>query len=538
MRQFCRNAVRKTLLMSSVTGLVGTIDGCHRAPKAGPAPSRAAAPEARELPVQAAVVDAAVADAAVMTMAPKPPVLRANRRELASTEAFRTFSCVEPPETPEAHAAAVELEGVRHYERDIERDARAWDHVARTFTLDVDYDFVEVVRVVGPGQVGMEGDSLRPVPYALARAGTPCSGASDMAGCEAALKSARESVFADVPCEAAVCSEYDLTYALTTRGDTVAVRRKQAELVALFAGVDTASEAWMMLAFDKGAFHLQCENPIYARQRSVHGGFELATRRYTSSCQPILEEDLVYRVDARGKVRLVHRKDVSRDPLGCVVSGRRPQALTVPRAEQDTVGELFARMAYLERASVTAFARMHEELRALGAPSQLLARVERAGVDEVRHAHVMAAWASRHEQRESALRIAPMQARTAAEIARENAVEGCVRELFGALVVRFQAARASDPSLREDLARIAEDEAAHAALAFDVAAWLEPRLALHERLELEGAITAALHELEAELVEPGAGQREQGGLPSLAESRALLAQVVGGVHALRGPYRA
>ncbi|NIS36796.1 MAG: ferritin-like domain-containing protein, partial [Actinobacteria bacterium] len=37
--------------------------------------------------------------------------------------------------------------------------------------------------------------------------------------------------------------------------------------------------------------------------------------------------------------------------------------------------------------------------------------------------------------------------RTAYEIALENAVEGCVRETFGALVGAHQALRASDPSI-------------------------------------------------------------------------------------------
>jgi len=63
----------------------------------------------------------------------------------------------------------------------------------------------------------------------------------------------------------------------------------------------------------------------------------------------------------------------------------------------------------------------------------------------------------------------------------EIAVEGCVRETFGALEATFQAKNANDPQIRRVMRRIAEDETRHAALAWRVAAWIEPRLSDRQR---------------------------------------------------------
>ena len=47
---------------------------------------------------------------------------------------------------------------------------------------------------------------------------------------------------------------------------------------------------------------------------------------------------------------------------------------------------------------------------------------------------------------------------------------------YGALVVTWQASHASDRAIRDAMRRIARDETRHAALAWTIAAWAEPRL--------------------------------------------------------------
>jgi hypothetical protein len=83
-------------------------------------------------------------------------------------------------------------------------------------------------------------------------------------------------------------------------------------------------------------------------------------------------------------------------------------------------------------------------------------------------------------------------------MARENAVEGCVNETFGALVAAWQAAHARDASRRRSFARIAADEARHAALSWAVARWAEGRLDSGARARVAAAAARAARALRKE----------------------------------------
>lgn len=178
-------------------------------------------------------------------------------------------------------------------------------------------------------------------------------------------------------------------------------------------------------------------------------------------------------------------------------SGRRPRGLRRPppvHARSGT-GSYFARMAHGEAASVHAFARMHEELRQMGAPALLVEAAARSACDERRHARAMRRQATRRGAPIPVVRIRQPRARSLESIARENATEGCIRETFGALLMRWQAERAQDPALRRLFARIAADETRHAAFAWEVARWLEPRLDPRARARVSAARRRALRAL-------------------------------------------
>jgi hypothetical protein len=91
--------------------------------------------------------------------------------------------------------------------------------------------------------------------------------------------------------------------------------------------------------------------------------------------------------------------------------------------------------------------------------------------------------------------IAPHGGRSLFELALENAVEGCIRETYGALVAHQQATLARDPQLADVMSSIARDEASHAELSWRIAAWIEPQLNASERAQLTLARRAALAEL-------------------------------------------
>jgi rubrerythrin len=116
----------------------------------------------------------------------------------------------------------------------------------------------------------------------------------------------------------------------------------------------------------------------------------------------------------------------------------------------------------------------------------------------------------------------PRRARSLEAFAIENAVEGCVRESFGALVAAHQASRAPDPELARAMRRIAEDETRHAALAWSIARWVHPRLSASERARVRRATQGALAALRCEVESTSRELASALGLPAGREGVALV----------------
>jgi hypothetical protein len=207
----------------------------------------------------------------------------------------------------------------------------------------------------------------------------------------------------------------------------------------------------------------------------------------------------------------------------CAV-GRRPRGFSTRAADTTSaLGLYFATAAQLEAASVFAFCTLREELAMHGAPARLGRLAERAANDEVRHARVTTALAKRFGARVPETKVARRARRSLEAIARENAVEGCVRETFGALVAMHQATAARDPKIRAAMERIAVDEARHAALAWQVASWIDERLSPKARARVSKARREAIRALRRELaIEPARALRDAAGMPARATSRTML----------------
>jgi hypothetical protein len=203
-------------------------------------------------------------------------------------------------------------------------------------------------------------------------------------------------------------------------------------------------------------------------------------------------------------------------------TGRRPEGLLAAEpALGSPLGAYFAEVARLEAASVDAFRHLRRELVAYRAPRRLVRAAERAARDEIRHARITAALARRYGGVVVAPEVEPRPIRSLEAIALENAVEGCVREGFGALVATWQGVVARDRVIRTAMARIARDETRHAALAFDIDAWLRTRLEASARARIEGARRDAFANLTAASVETPAAIRVPLGLPTRRQSQAL-----------------
>jgi hypothetical protein len=176
--------------------------------------------------------------------------------------------------------------------------------------------------------------------------------------------------------------------------------------------------------------------------------------------------------------------------------GRRPEGFVGDAPGCRTaLGAYFEQSAQLEAASVPAFRRMARELARFGAPRRLVRAAERAAREEERHARGAAALARRFGGKRGAFEAQARGARSLEEFTLENAVEGCVRETYGALVATWQASAAIDPNVRAHMKRIAKEETSHAALAWRTDAWARTKLTAAARARIDAARARASQDL-------------------------------------------
>ncbi|RYZ44254.1 MAG: ferritin-like domain-containing protein [Myxococcaceae bacterium] len=353
----------------------------------------------------------------------------------------------------------------------------------------------------------------------LADSGEACSTATEVPVCEAALADAKSMEGFHHTCFQ-LCSDYFLA---ATRGDEVKTYTTLESLKGLLGTIDTAQEA-SLVAFASG-YRLTCGDKAQgAVKRNANGTFSvIGTQGYlcgegTKVTQYVLE------VSASGEVQERERNVLERGSGSCAV-GRRPAGLQVAGTcdSPDALGRFFAEVAHLEAASIHAFLRLREELALHGAGPDLQDAALASAVDEVMHTEATGRLARRFGAAPLAPSVARLPVRPLAEVARDNAVEGCVRETYGALVAHHQALHARDAEVREAMVRIAEDETRHAELSWDIDRWARPRLSVQEREALREAQRHAVALLREEVAAPiDAGLVTEAGLPTPEVALALL----------------
>jgi len=314
--------------------------------------------------------------------------------------------------------------------------------------------------------------------------------------------------------------EYGYYYLVTTKGDEVNVLSSIDALVAFFAPVDTAGEAALLVTNQFGRIH--CDQPNVSQ---TSAGWEVGVETGTDcgSGKGIFGNRV--QVSTDGEVKVLESQLIRAANPACV-NGRRPEGYTLDATELNGLGATFSSIAQLEAASVFAFERLASELQSHSAPDSLVDEAKRSAWDEVKHARVMKAIAARFGGKVEMPSVGSLPTRSLFEIALENAVEGCVRETFGALQAMHQANHASDPHIAEAMRVIAEDETRHAALAWDIAAWVEPQLSQEQLNELRIARDAAVSVLESELQHPPSDEAVSlAGFPKREQALSMLGAV-------------
>jgi len=210
-------------------------------------------------------------------------------------------------------------------------------------------------------------------------------------------------------------------------------------------------------------------------------------------------------------------------------TGRRPPGLVTPVARGRcacAAGRFFAGAAHLEAASVPAFRRVAEELAAFGAPKHLSRAAHRSAREEIRHAELMTRLAARCGARVPALVVRARPARTLEAFALDNAIEGCVKETYGAAIALHQSEHASSAEVRVALREIARDEVRHAELAWQIDAWARGRLGARARGRVASTMARAADRLAArEARVPHSALATALGMPTGATRRVLVSSL-------------
>jgi hypothetical protein len=372
--------------------------------------------------------------------------------------------------------------------------------------------------------------TLQPNADQVDATGTACANAYDAPACQKALAAATAAVPTDQSCGAPY-SYGCQSFLLTSTGDRVETWLLPDDLFRFLGPIDTPQEALLLITYgsrDPGHYGVDCDVPDQSSVRTTSDGYDVVATSLQQICAPILVTRNLLHVTADAS-EVVLRSNIAEVSDGCI--GRRPEGLAARVDRRDgcveksqILGEFYASISYLEAASVEAFLRLARELEALGAPLDLQLAAQRAAEDEVRHAEHTRQIAERFGGRVFPPVVAALGPRELERVACENIMEGCVRETYGALLAHHQARRSRDPEIRSLMQRIAEDETRHAALAWRVAAWAEPRLSPAERERVRQSRERALTELRTELTTSVPAELcELAGVPSAPEALQLFA---------------
>lgn len=154
--------------------------------------------------------------------------------------------------------------------------------------------------------------------------------------------------------------------------------------------------------------------------------------------------------------------------------GPEIEAPLVAGLDDDTrraLGEAWLHDALEEHAAVAAFADVVMALLSMGAPAELLGRVQQASLQEVEHARLCFSLASAYlgvELGPGPLAVGPLVPLDPRALALASWRDGCLGEGIGAAIARAARRRAHDPAVCAALTVISRDEGAHAELAWDI----------------------------------------------------------------------
>lgn len=355
--------------------------------------------------------------------------------------------------------------------------------------------------------------------------GAACSNASDPATCKLHIGCVTPpgSAWLATTCAGPCIQTNEGTFYLEVDGDTLSF---PTNLLAMLGTIDTPSEAALIANSLGYGTPTGCNEPFPAAYRTVGDSFELLAQQSQTCGEGITHVRI--RIHPDGSSEVLETSVIKPATMTSCPAGRRPAGFSVaePGGAARSIVDYLSELAMLEAASIAEFATLRDELRAHGAPRALVDGAERARRDEIDHARVTQRLARSFGGRPGRVAIDARTQRSIEELALHNAVEGCVRETFGALSATWQARHASHPAIARALAQIAADETRHAAFSWELAAWLESKLDAPARARVAAARAEGFDELSrAQDIAPHDEVAMLAGVPTVAIAQLLLAQM-------------
>lgn len=176
--------------------------------------------------------------------------------------------------------------------------------------------------------------------------------------------------------------------------------------------------------------------------------------------------------------RAMHGRPLRDDTASAALPDVKRDGITPENEMSKAASDIWETRAQTEWASVPAFLEVAEQLTAVHAPRSLVRRALQAANDEQEHAILAAGMSVKigggtlelgNPQTSHRMPV-PGEAGLM-RLAVESWVDGCLGEGCAARVALSESRRTPDPILRQTLGKIAQDEAHHAGLAWDVMEW-------------------------------------------------------------------
>ncbi len=324
-------------------------------------------------------------------------------------------------------------------------------------------------------------------PFTTVLGGSPCSNALDIDSCNTLL---------DVTSDDYLPNSLILTF-----GDDVRKLEGKSEVLEFLGPIDTQQKAllWMQV----NSFDITCDaaTSAVAASEKTTSWFGLYSETLECDTPAPVDVHVEISINVHGDIKELNRQYAPNFEEDCnFTSGRIPPGQLTLHGTNDceedrALGAMFAKHAAYEAASVDAFNHLKNELEFYGAPSSILAKIQSAANDEVRHAEQVEALALQYGCKAEGFTVDTGPIRSLEEIAFDNMAVGCIGETWGALIGLYQASHAQRPEIRNVMRQIAEDEVGHAALSWEIHQWLHSQLSDDVKTALDSTMDKAILKL-------------------------------------------